>query len=317
MGLHHEDPEQAESGDKPFGHRFSGVGGLRDVGDQIETVPLSLIDDPPILLRPVDRTGVEYLELRDSIAKHGLLSCIAVRRVGGRYQVVDGVHRTNVARDLGWDSIPCLIRQVSDSDLLLQQIAGNAVRVETKPAEFARQIRRILKEFPEMTIGEMAVRLNKSATWIGKQLSLLNLSEEDQWLVDHGEISLANAYMYAKVPKLARASLREQAKTLSSREFKATAAGIIKQFTEQVRKGKLDRRFKAEFEPQAYLRSRAELLGELERRVDGPRIVTQENCVTPLDGFYAGLLYMANLDRDAVQQQEEKYLSKLRNKETE
>jgi ParB/RepB/Spo0J family partition protein len=283
------------------------------VGDKIELLSVSSLDDPPILLRPIDRTCVEYLELRDSMTTHGLVNSIAVRPYGDRYQVVDGVNRTTVARDLGWETIPCLIKQVSDSDLLLLQLAGNAVRVTTKPVEFARQIRRILKEKPDMKIGEMAVRLNKSAAWIGQQLRLLDLSDEDQQMIDRGEINLANAYMYAQVPKLARASLREQAKTLSVREFKAVASGVTKQFTEQVRKGKLDGCFRAEFKPQPYLRSLPEVRRELARRVEGPRIVTQENCVTPLDGFYAALLWAQNLDREGLREQEERYLSKLRN----
>ena len=283
------------------------------MGEKIRTLPVTLIDDPPILLRPVDRTCVEYIELRDSIRARGLLNSIAVRQVGDRFQVVDGLHRTTVARELQLDELPCIIKDVTDSELLMLQLSANAVRVETKPVEFARQIRRILKEHPDMKIGEMSVRLNKSAGWIGQQLSLLTLSDRDQLAVDRGEIGLANAYMLAKVPKMARADVREQARHLSTREFKALAAGIIKQFTEQVRKGNLDRRFQAQFEATAYLRSLNDVLGEMQRRGEGPRVIVQESCETPLDGFYAALTWVANLDREGIESQRERYLAKLRN----
>ena len=287
------------------------------VGEKIDLLPVPLVDDPPVLLRPVDRLSVEYLELRDSIQKHGLLNSLAVRQFAGRYQVVDGMHRITAVRDLQRQTVPCIIKQVTDAELLMLQLSANAVRVETRPVEFARQLRRILKAEPDLKIGQMAVRLDKSAAWIGQQLSLLDLCEADQQAVDRGEIGLANAYMLAKVPKLARADVREQAGQLSTKEFKAVAAGIIKQFTEQVRKGNLDKRFQARFEPQAYLRSLREVTGELERRAEGPRMVVQENSKTPLDGFYAALKWAANLDREGTLRQQEMYLAKLRNPEKE
>jgi ParB/RepB/Spo0J family partition protein len=274
-------------------------------------IPLTLIDKPHVLLRPVDRLSLEYIELRDSIAEHGVLSSISVRPMGDRFEVIDGMYRLSCAIDLGLVTIPATVKHgVTDEDLPWLQIQANACRFETTPIQYAEHLKRMLRSDPSLTIGEISARLHKSAAWIRQQLRLLCLPREVQQLVDSGVIPLGNAYLLAKMPN--RRNYLEQAKTLPVREFKPIAAAAIKQFTEQIRQGKLDAHFSNDFEPQAYSRSIREIEAEMEARCEGPRVLMQEDAKTHLDGFYAALKWVLHLDKDSVEQQKQKFLKKFR-----
>jgi hypothetical protein len=131
-----------------------------------------------------------------------------------------------------------------------------------------------------------------------------------QRLVDDGVIPLGNAYLLAKIPN--KSDYVEQAKRLTVREFKPIAAAVIKQFTEQIRRGKLDEHFTNDFEPQSHLRLIREIEAEMETRCEGPRVLTQEDAKTHIDGFYAALKWVLHLDKDSIEEQKQKFLKRFR-----
>lgn len=274
-------------------------------------IPLTLIDAPYVLLRQVDRTSLEYIELRDSIAEHGVLSSISVRPKGDRFEVIDGMYRFNCAIDLGLPTIAATIKEgVTDADVPWLQIQANSCRMETTPIEYANHLKRLMRDDPLLTIGEVSARLHKNPQWIKNQLRLLWLPRAVQRFVDEGVIPLGNAYLLAKIPN--KNNYVEQAKTLSVREFKPIAAAVIKQFTEQIRNGKLDAHFTNDFEPQSHLRLIREIEAEMESRCEGPRVLMQEDAKTHIDGFYAALKWVLHLDKDSVEEQKHKFLRRSR-----
>ena len=112
-----------------------------------------------MVLRLVNRGCLAYMELRDSIANRGVLNSILVRpsvRFPGKYDVADGLYRVNGARDAGLPMVPALVKDLTDDDLLAIQIQANAIRPETTPMEFARQIKRIMEAQPEVTMAEIS-----------------------------------------------------------------------------------------------------------------------------------------------------------------
>jgi len=107
--------------------------------------------------------------MRDSIASEGFWNSISVRpaKEDDRYEIIDGLFRYTCACDLGLESMPCIIkRNVSDDAVLAAQIQANAIRPETKPVEFARQMKQILTRRPEMTFDELAHLIHKSPSWV-------------------------------------------------------------------------------------------------------------------------------------------------------
>jgi len=275
--------------------------------DKAADIPIDRIIQPRTVLRLVDKDSVEYLELRDSIEAEGFWNSIAVRpaKDEGNYEIIDGLYRHTCARELGLKSIPCIIKyDVSDDAVLAAQIQANAIRPETKPAEFARQMKRILTRQPKMTFDELAHLIHKSPSWVRKTLGLLRLVRQSRKMVDRGEIPIQSAYALARIPHHLQANYLDQARTLPSREFRALAASVIKQFTEAVKQGKMDAFWCGEFQPQAHLRSLRDIQSEVQRPEVGALLVTAEQCKTPVDGFYAALHWAMHLDRRSIEDQE-------------
>jgi len=283
--------------------------------DTTADIPIDRIVEPRTALRLIDKDSVEYLEMRDSIAAEGFWNSISVRPAADedRYEIIDGLYRYTCARELGLKSIPCIIKHnVSDDAVLAAQIQANAIRPETKPAEFARQMKRMLTRKPEMTFDELAHLIHKSPGWVRKTLGLLRLVRAAKRMVDRGEIPVRSAYMLAKIPQRFQADFLNQAQTLPSREFRALAASVVKQYTEAVKQGRMEAFWCGEFRPQAHLRSLRDIQSEAQRQEVGALLVTAEQCKTPVDGFYAALRWAMHLDRQSVEDQERSALVRSR-----
>ena len=283
--------------------------------DEFCDIPLSEIVEPRLLLRPVNKESVEYLELRDSVAEHGFLNSICVRpapHAPGKYEPVDGNFRFHVARDLRASVMPCIIKRgLTDDDVLAMQIQANAIRPETTPVEFARQLKRIMSHRPGMTMAELSHIVKKRPSWLRDMLGLLDLSDEQQKAVDRSEIPITSAYMLAKVPDRYRRQFEDQAKALPASEFRTVTAAFIKQYREAVRQGKLEAMFTGEFQAVAHLRRFRELEDEWKHRRCGALLTTAAGCTTPVDGWYLALQWVLHLDRDSVERQRESAMQRM------
>ena len=144
--------------------------------DEFRPIPLDQIVEPWAVLRVVNRESTEYLELRDSIAKQGLLNSICVRpslRRPGYYEVVDGLYRYTAACELRLLALPCVVKHnLTDEDVLAIQIQANALRPETTAIEYARQIKRIMaaitaRQGRDATLADVSNVIHKNPAWIG------------------------------------------------------------------------------------------------------------------------------------------------------
>jgi ParB/RepB/Spo0J family partition protein len=277
------------------------------VEDDFKRLPLGDLVEPWIALRPIRRASVEYLELKDALDREGLLSSISVRpspRLPGKYEIITGRYRHAVAEELGWDTIPCIIKHgITDEKVLALQIQENAIRPTTKPIEFSQQLQRIFNRQPDMTIAELARSVGKCDTWIKDRLSLLKLPKDVQVMVDRGEIPIGSAYMLAKIPSTLRMGYVSHAQTMKSKDFTAMAAGVIKQFAECVHQGKMDDRYMPKYEPTAHLRSIKEIKAELERPETGALIMAAAGCRSLTDAWIACLKWAIHMDRESIEEQ--------------
>lgn len=282
------------------------------MADQIKYIPIDLLVEPWVMLRPVDENSLEYLELLSSVQDSGLLSSIAVRpspRWEGKYEIIDGMYRFHVVKHLAHEEVPAIIKEgVTDEDVLALQISANAIRPETKRCEFARQLKRIQKLRPDVTIDRLANMVNKDVLWVKKQLLLTQHPMAVQDAIDRGEICASNAYNLNKIPPHLRYSYIDEAKVLSAKEFAVLASSLLKQYQEAIKQGKVEAFFTEDFTPQAHLRS----LKHVEREYDHPeafyeiiaRLGTtkKRNALTV---WQAALEWALNLDLDSVKKQED------------
>ena len=274
------------------------------MNDELKWIPAEELVDPPVVLRLVNRASVAYMELRDSIADRGVLNPILVRpstRFPDKYDVADGLYRATCCREVGRSPVPCLVKDLTDNDLLAIQIQANALRPETTPMEYARQIKRIMEARPQATLAEISSRiLHKSPKWVGETLGLLGLRKDYHLAVDRGEMPLGSAYELARIPYRHQAEFLDAARTMPVAKFRAVAQAFLKQFQEAVRQGKLDAFFTEDFKPVPHMRPLKGVIAECEKPACAALVLTAERCKTLTDAWRAALAWVLHLDRESI-----------------
>ena len=132
-------------------------------------------------------------ELALSIKEVGLLQPPVVRSIGnGMYQLIMGERRFRAAKLAGLKSIPVIIRQTSDDQLLREALIENIHRSQLNPLEEGAAYQQLLNDF-SYTHDELATKLSKSRPAITNTMRLLNLPPAVQRKVAAGVISAGHA----------------------------------------------------------------------------------------------------------------------------
>lgn len=162
-----------------------------EVAQQNE-VPISSISPNPRQPRTVfDEDALN--ELIASIKEIGILQPPVVRKVSeGRYELVMGERRLRAAKAAGLTTIPVIIRQTPDNELLREALIENIHRSQLNPLEEAAAYAGLLTDFG-CTHDELATKLGRSRPLISNMLRLLNLPPTVQRKVAAGVISAGHA----------------------------------------------------------------------------------------------------------------------------
>jgi len=275
-----------------------------------KSIKVAEIRDNPVALRAVNKQSEEYLGLVDSIKQKGFtLSTITVRVKDDPetqtkfYEIIDGLHRVNAAKDLGLDEIPALVLNIDDAETLEAQVLANIHHIETKPAEYAAQLRRIFAANPAMTLQEMATKIGKSYQWVNDRLSLTKISNpEIVKLINEGKIVLSNAYAIAKLPEEERQNWVDRAMTATPDVFIPAVTARVKEIKENKRQGKAAEVEK--FAPIAFMQKAAEVKAELEKGEIGKRLciaagLKQEGVL----GFGLAIKWLLHVDDESIAKQ--------------
>ena len=135
----------------------------------------------------------QLAELALSIKEVGLLQPPVVRSIGnGKYQIIMGERRFRAAKLAGLKSIPVIIRQTRDDQLLREALVENIHRSQLNPLEKGAAYQQLLNDF-NYTHDELAVKLSKSRPAITNTMRLLNLPPTVQRKVAAGVISAGHA----------------------------------------------------------------------------------------------------------------------------
>lgn len=246
---------------------------------QSKTVKISEIRENPVALRSVNKQTEAYTGLVDSIAQMGILNPISVRErvitdqdtgteIERYYELIDGLHRFSAAIDAGLDEMTVNILDLQDADVLVAQIVANVHKVETRPVEYSKQLRRILASDPMMTRADLARNLGKSPQWLDQRLGLVKIEDENiARLIDEGKITLANAYALAKLPTNEQVDWLDRAMTLQPDEFAPQVNKRISDIRDAKRQGR--EVGDSAWEPTPHVRKVRELKDEME----SPKVV--------------------------------------------
>lgn len=136
--------------------------------------------------------GDDLQELVESIKEVGLLQPVVVRRLAEGYELVMGERRLRATRAAGLTTIPAIVRDTADHDLLRDALLENLHRVQLNPLEEAAAYQQMLDDFG-CTQEELASRIKRSRPQISNTIRLLRLPAPVQRRVAVGVLSAGHA----------------------------------------------------------------------------------------------------------------------------
>jgi ParB family chromosome partitioning protein len=167
-------------------------------GEAVQHLNLDQIKPNPLQpRREFDNTKLK--ELADSIRSSGVLQPIVVREKDGTFQVIAGERRLRASRLANRRTIPAIVRQVPDDELLELALIENIQRADLNPMEKSRAFWELSHRY-NLTHEQIAERVGSSRSNITNFLRLLDLPEEIQALVQCGDLSMGHARAILGLP---------------------------------------------------------------------------------------------------------------------
>ncbi|MDH5313628.1 MAG: ParB/RepB/Spo0J family partition protein [Actinomycetota bacterium] len=131
--------------------------------------------------------------LAASIREVGILQPIVVRRAGEHgYELVAGERRLRAAKVAGMATVPVVLRDTGDADLLREALIENIHRQDLGPIELAEAFRQLLEDLG-LKQEELAERVGVSRSHIANTIRLLQLPLETQQLLTDARIQAGHA----------------------------------------------------------------------------------------------------------------------------
>jgi ParB family chromosome partitioning protein len=142
------------------------------------------------------RTHFDPAELTDltrSIESSGLLQPIVVRSTGaGTYELIAGERRWRAVQQLGWASVPAVVKEADDRTLLTLALVENLQRDDLSPIDEALGYQRLLEEFA-MPQQELARMVGRDRSTVANTVRLLKLPLSVRGLLHEKKLSEGHA----------------------------------------------------------------------------------------------------------------------------
>lgn len=172
-----------------------GLGALlgTDEADNKGVIEVRINDIEPNNNQPRKSFDDEKLAaLAESIKQHGIVQPLIVQQNGNMYRIVAGERRWRAARIAGLDTVPVIIRDLSDRQVMEVALIENLQREDLNPVEEAEAYEKLISEFG-MTQEEVASIVGKSRPAVTNSIRLLSLSDAIKTRLISGEISGGHA----------------------------------------------------------------------------------------------------------------------------
>jgi ParB family chromosome partitioning protein len=141
----------------------------------------------------------ELKDLAESIKANGVLQPIIVRPLGPGYQLIAGERRFRAAQLASLTTIPALVRQATDEQMLEWALVENIHRTNLNPIERAKAYQNYISTF-SLTQAEAAERLGEDRSVIANYLRLLDLPAEIKQMLAEGELTAGHARAILALP---------------------------------------------------------------------------------------------------------------------
>ncbi|MGJ7913699.1 ParB/RepB/Spo0J family partition protein [Neobacillus sp. LXY-1] len=130
-------------------------------------------------------------ELKASIIEHGILQPLVVRKSIKGYEIVVGERRYRAAKEAGLETIPAVVRTLSEQQMMELAVLENLQREDLNPIEEGQAYQTLMEKL-KLTQEEVAKRLGKSRPHVANHIRLLSLPPKIQEFISEGKISMGH-----------------------------------------------------------------------------------------------------------------------------
>ena len=177
----------------------------------------------------VDFDEAALQELSESIQAQGVMQPIVVRSIAAdRYEIVAGERRWRPCQLAALDTIPAIVREISDETAIAMALIENIQRENLNPLEEARALKRLQTEF-ELSQQEVATAVGKSRPVIANLLRLLSLEREVSEMLEQGRIDAGHGKVLLALDGIdqVRAARKVADSRLSVRQTEALVKALL------------------------------------------------------------------------------------------
>lgn len=172
----------------------------RDKKRVIHKIPISkILSNPYQPRRNFDEGSLQ--ELSRSIKQYGVVQPIIVRETKEGYELVAGERRLRACKMLGVETMPAIVRNYSDLEMLEIAFLENLQREDLNALEEAETYDRLTKEFKRLSLEELSQKIGKSYDTIKQKLSFLEMPMLLKKAVSKGIITEEQAKEIRKLPQ--------------------------------------------------------------------------------------------------------------------
>ena len=159
-------------------------------GGSLITLPIDLIQPNPYQPRTV-MDDKALASLVASIKKSGILQPITVRKRDGRHEIIAGERRLTAAKACGLTTIPVIIRDDDDEQMLELALIENIQREDLNAIDRAKAYKRFCTRF-NLRAEELADRLGEDRSTVANYMRILELSQPVQELISQGRLGMGH-----------------------------------------------------------------------------------------------------------------------------
>lgn len=164
-------------------------------------------------------------ELAASIRQHGVIQPLIVRRSEGGYEIIAGERRWRAAQLAGLETVPVVVRDLSDDRLLTIALVENLQRENLGPLEEAAALDTLMRQL-DLNQEALAAEVGRSRPYVANALRLLQLGQTATQLLSEGRLTAghARALLGAKEPLQGRLARQVADRGLTVRQTEALVA---------------------------------------------------------------------------------------------
>ena len=165
--------------------------------DEIVEISLDELRPNPYQPRKVfDNEALE--ELSSSIREHGVFQPIIVKKSIKGYEIIAGERRVRASKLAGKETIPAIIRDFTDEQMMEISLLENLQRENLNPIEEAQAYKSMLDKLG-ITQEELSTRVGKSRSHITNIIGILRLPEEVQKMIAQEKLTMSHAKLLSKL----------------------------------------------------------------------------------------------------------------------